>query len=224
MSAPHKGCLMQHKLLTVVAGAAAIGLVWTISGEPSAQVRRAPVPAASATPTGSSGAPAREAAYGETAGQGRADTPSTAESQPATAGFGRPNPGRPEFEDPDYRGGEGSTGARSDETPSGPGNANGRGQGGNQGGNEGQAQNQGQGQGQNGDGAGNAARTNGNASDEDATVLQVADGFFFDNYTSGSGFGVYGGEAVTSGSGEQSNPRQDLPSAGIVFRNLGIQP
>ena len=49
----------------------------------------------------------------------------------------------------------------------------------------------------------------------------VSEGFFFDNYTSGSGFGVYGGEAVSSGSGD---PRIQLPSAGQTARSLGLLP
>jgi hypothetical protein len=49
----------------------------------------------------------------------------------------------------------------------------------------------------------------------------VSEGFFFDNYTSGSGFGVYGGEAVTGGGGD---PRIQLPSAGQTARSLGLLP
>jgi hypothetical protein len=49
----------------------------------------------------------------------------------------------------------------------------------------------------------------------------LSEGFFFDNYTSGSGYGVYGGEAVTSGSGD---PRIQLPSAGQTARALGLLP
>ena len=221
---------MQHKLLAAAAAATA-GLVLTASGEASAQARRAPVPASSAAPSGSAGAPAREAAYGQTAGQGRVDTPSTTESQPASAGFGRPNPGRPEFEDADYRGGEGATGAPPVQAFNNRGNDDGRGQGEQAQADNGQANggqaNGGQangGQANGGQDGQNNAGTNQAATGGEADALQVADGFFFDNYTSGSGFGVYGGEAVTSGSGEQSNPRQDPPSAGVVFRNLGILP
>ncbi|HEX8570529.1 MAG TPA: hypothetical protein VF699_11495 [Caulobacteraceae bacterium] len=46
----------------------------------------------------------------------------------------------------------------------------------------------------------------------------VSEGFFFDNYTSGTGFGVYGGEAVSSGSGSPLI----LPSAGNRAQELGF--
>ena len=57
--------------------------------------------------------------------------------------------------------------------------------------------------------------------EEQAEDFTVSEGFFFDNYTSGSGFGVYGGEAVSSGSGD---PRITLRSAGQEARNLGLLP
>ncbi len=209
---------MQHKVLAAATALTAAGLVASAGG-PWAQIRRPPLPASAAAQTGSSGLPAREAAYGQTAGQGREDTPSTTEAP--SSSFGRPNPGRPVFEDPDYRGGEGATGAPPVQSSNGDGS--GEGQGGRANGGD-DGQDRGQNGGQNGGQAtgGNGAQAQGNTGDDD--VLQVAEGFFFDNYTSGSGFGVYGGEAVTSGSGEQSNPRPDLPSAGTTFRNLGIQP
>lgn len=99
---------MQHKVLAAATALTAAGLVASAGG-PWAQIRRPPLPASAAAQTGSSGLPAREAAYGQTAGQGREDTPSTTEAP--SSSFGRPNPGRPVFEDPDYRGGEGATGA-----------------------------------------------------------------------------------------------------------------
>ena len=46
----------------------------------------------------------------------------------------------------------------------------------------------------------------------------VSEGFFFDNYTSGTGFGVYGGEAVSSGQGSPLI----LPSAGNRAQELGF--
>lgn len=62
------------------------------------------------------------------------------------------------------------------------------------------------------------AQAAGKSDGEGEDVLEIAEGFFFDNFTSGSGFGVYGGEAVTSGPGQQLN----LPSAGVNARNLGL--
>ena len=49
-------------------------------------------------------------------------------------------------------------------------------------------------------------------------AFAVSEGFFFDNYTSGTGFGVYGGEAVSSGSGAPLV----LPSAGNRAQELGF--
>ena len=49
-------------------------------------------------------------------------------------------------------------------------------------------------------------------------VFAVSEGFFFDNYTSGTGFGVYGGEAVSSGQGTPLI----LPSAGNRAQELGF--
>ena len=49
-------------------------------------------------------------------------------------------------------------------------------------------------------------------------AFAVSEGFFFDNYTSGTGFGVYGGEAVSSGSGSPLV----LPSAGNRAQELGF--
>ena len=49
-------------------------------------------------------------------------------------------------------------------------------------------------------------------------AFAVTEGFFFDNYTSGTGFGVYGGEAVSSGSGSPLV----LPSAGNRSQELGF--
>ena len=217
MGAPEQGASnMQHKLRAATA-LTTIGMILALTSQATAQVRRAPLPAQSGAPTGSSGAPAREAAYGERPGDGRSSTPTFQESQPSSTDFGRPNPGRPEFEDPDYRGGGGATGASPSQASNGGRNGEGAGD---QNGEQGQGQGQGQeNQGQENQGQGNQGQNN-QGQDGDASVLQVADGFFFDNYTSGSGFGVYGGEAVTSGSGTQ----QELPSAGVIFRNLGILP
>ena len=49
-------------------------------------------------------------------------------------------------------------------------------------------------------------------------AFAVSEGFFFDNYTSGTGFGVYGGEAVSSG----QPPALILPSAGNRAQELGF--
>ena len=49
-------------------------------------------------------------------------------------------------------------------------------------------------------------------------AFAVSEGFFFDNFTSGTGFGVYGGEAVSSGPGSPLI----LPSAGNRAQELGF--
>ena len=49
-------------------------------------------------------------------------------------------------------------------------------------------------------------------------AFAVSEGFFFDNFTSGTGFGVYGGEAVSSGPGSPLI----LPSAGNRAQELGM--
>ena len=54
---------------------------------------------------------------------------------------------------------------------------------------------------------------------EEEDEFAVSEGFFFDNFTSGAGFGVYGGEAVGSGTGTPLN----LPSAGNRAQELGFQ-
>lgn len=51
-------------------------------------------------------------------------------------------------------------------------------------------------------------------------AVDLAEGFFFDNYGSGSGFGVTGGDPVSSGSGSPLN----LPSAGARARQLLTPP
>ena len=56
------------------------------------------------------------------------------------------------------------------------------------------------------------------AQQEGEGEFAVSEGFFFDNYTSGTGFGVYGGEAVSSGSGSPLI----LPSAGNRSQELGF--
>ena len=53
---------------------------------------------------------------------------------------------------------------------------------------------------------------------QEGEAFAVSEGFFFDNYTSGTGFGVYGGEAVSSGSGSPLV----LPSAGNRSQELGF--
>jgi hypothetical protein len=53
---------------------------------------------------------------------------------------------------------------------------------------------------------------------EEQEAFAVSEGFFFDNYTSGTGFGVYGGEAVSSGPGSPLI----LPSAGNRAQELGF--
>ncbi len=193
---------MQQRVVTIwaVAGLAAFGVLAGVQ-KACSQAPGRPVRAAvsSSNPTGAvqnSTVPS-QAAYEERAGEGRNATP--AFSEPVQAGvaqdgseeFGRPNPGRPAYVDPEFQGGGGRSQGQS--------RANGQAQGQSQ--DEGQSQD-GEEQGQGGD----------------DTVLTVNDGFFFDNYTSGSGFGVYGGEAVTSGQERQLN----LPSAGVNARNLGL--
>ena len=54
--------------------------------------------------------------------------------------------------------------------------------------------------------------------EEEGEAFAVSEGFFFDNYTSGTGFGVYGGEAVSSGPGSPLV----LPSAGNRAQELGF--
>ena len=54
----------------------------------------------------------------------------------------------------------------------------------------------------------------------DPAAVDLAEGFFFDNYGSGSGFGVTGGDPVSSGSGSPLN----LPSAGARARQLTAPP
>ena len=56
------------------------------------------------------------------------------------------------------------------------------------------------------------------AEEQGQEAFAVSEGFFFDNYTSGTGFGVYGGEAVSSG----SPPALILPSAGTRAQELGL--
>ena len=54
--------------------------------------------------------------------------------------------------------------------------------------------------------------------EQNEEAFAVSEGFFFDNYTSGTGFGVYGGEAVSSGPGSPLI----LPSAGNRAQELGL--
>ena len=51
-------------------------------------------------------------------------------------------------------------------------------------------------------------------------AVDLAEGFFFDNYGSGSGFGMTGGDPVSSGPGSPLN----LPSAGARARQLLTPP
>lgn len=186
-------------IVSAVAGLTAVGLVTAATLDASAQSGRPFRGAVSAAdPTGSTvnGTVASAAAYGERAGEGRSSTPTPTEtaregeaSAEPSPEFGRPNPGRPGYQDPEFRGdgdarsqsGQPQGGGQNQQAQSGPAN-----------------------------GAGDE--------EEDPTVLTVNDGFFFDNYTSGSGFGVYGGEAVTSGQERQL----ELPSAALIARNLGL--
>ena len=63
----------------------------------------------------------------------------------------------------------------------------------------------------------NQQQANGEQQAEGETFA-VSEGFFFDNFTSGTGFGVYGGEAVSSGPGSPLI----LPSAGNRAQELGF--
>ena len=52
------------------------------------------------------------------------------------------------------------------------------------------------------------------------SAVDLGEGFFFDNYGSGSGFGMTGGDPVSSGPGSPPN----LPSAGARARQLLTPP
>lgn len=95
-------------------------------------------------------------------------------------GFGRPNPGRPEYRDPEFQG-RATGGQTAFEVESGP----------------------------------ERKLDSIEAGDE----VYVDTGFFFDNFTSGSGFGVYGGEPTGNALPNQLTLRSAAQSA----RDLGLQ-
>ena len=207
---------MQQRVVTVsaIAGLTLFGVLAGVQ-KACSQAPGRPVRAAvsSTNPTGGTvnNSVAADAAYNSRAGEGRnatpaLDAPVQEGMSPGSGEFGRPNPGRPAYEDPEFQGSAGAQGPRSQ----GQGRTRAQGQA--------QAQSQGQAQNQNGAQSDDGEAEGGQDQGADEDVLTVADGFFFDNYTSGSGFGVYGGEPVTSGQGQQLV----LPTAGVNSRNLGL--
>lgn len=188
---------MQRALaISAVAGLAAVGVVAILVQDACSQAPGRPVRAAvsSSNPTGQgvNNAVASDVAYGQRAGEGRTGAPTPTQSQGGNTGGGASG------ETSSAQFGRPNPGRPAYEDPEFRGEAQ---------------------SGQTGAQNGEAAQgEDGQAEAGDEDVLTVAEGFFFDNYTSGSGFGVYGGEAVTSGQGRELN----LPSAGVNARNLGL--
>jgi hypothetical protein len=155
-----------------LAGAGAVALDTSLLAEQSPSTAAVASPSG---PSGPSGVPVGDQ-------RGSLVEPENAPDAPKSDGpqFGRPNPGRPAYQDPELPAAEvvSSAAEPSKQKPS----------------------------------------LIAAAGESSAAPLTLADGFFFDNVTNGTGFGVYGGEAVTSGQPQQL----ELPSAGLIARNLGL--